>query len=177
MDVSIDQARQQEAAAHVQGVGVAVGGAEGFVIAARRDAAAANQQAAIFLMDERALVGERITRRVEEGRAQQFAPGWRTHWRAAPVASMALASWGARARRTAKKTRSGVAGLASATGRFSPGAPNAAIASRMASRTEIASINGGSPTALHPITTEGSAARSRKFTSKISGTSDHDGSL
>ncbi len=70
----------------------------------------------------------------------------------------------ARARSTAKKTRSGVAGLSSVT---RPPSPNAAMASRIASRTEIASISGGSPTALLPKTTPGSAARSRKSTSKI----------
>ena len=39
----------------------------------------------------------------------------------------------------------------------------------MASRTEMASISGGSPTALLPKTTPGSVARSRKLTSKTSG--------
>ena len=45
--------------------------------------------------------------------------------------------------------------------------PNAATASRIASRTEIASISGGSPTALLPQTTSGSAARFRKSTLKL----------
>mgnify|MGYP003693908703 CR=1 FL=1 len=42
--------------------------------------------------------------------------------------------------------------------------PNDATASRMASRTESAIINGGSPTALLPQTTPGSEARVRKST-------------
>ena len=61
----------------------------------------------------------------------------------------------------AKNTRSGVAGLSNVTaGRLmavTPGwdslalpSANAATASRKASRTEIASINGGSPTAFEP---------------------------
>ena len=41
--------------------------------------------------------------------------------------------------------------------------PNAATASRSASRTEIASISGGSPTALLPMTTPGCVARGRKL--------------
>ncbi len=48
----------------------------------------------------------------------------------------------------AQNTASGVAGEASST--LVPGDPNAATASRNASRTEKASINGGSPTALEP---------------------------
>ena len=46
-------------------------------------------------------------------------------------------------------------------------APNAATAARSASRTLIASISGGSPTALLPWTTPGSAARSRKRDAQI----------
>src|SRR4051812_3825074 len=46
----------------------------------------------------------------------------------------------ARARLTAKNTRSGVAGLSNVTG---PPLPNAATAARIASRTDMASINGG----------------------------------
>ena len=48
----------------------------------------------------------------------------------------------------AMKIASGVAGDGIPT--CPPGSPKAAIASRIASRTEIASINGGSPTALLP---------------------------
>jgi hypothetical protein len=51
------------------------------------------------------------------------------------------------------------------------------MASRIASRTEMASISGGSPTALLPKTTPGSEARSRNATRKSSGISDQDGSL
>src|SRR5258707_9817100 len=76
--------------------------------------------------------------------------------------------------RIAKKIFSVVAGTGRHTG---PPPPNAATASRMASRTEIASISGGSPTALLPNTTSGSAARSRKSTWKTAGNSDHDGNL
>ena len=54
----------------------------------------------------------------------------------------------ARARSTAQKTASGVAGEASST--LAPAGPNAATASRSASRTAKASISGGSPTALEP---------------------------
>ena len=80
----------------------------------------------------------------------------------------------ARADATAKKICSGVAGLSKVT--------RSAVAERgdgvaIASRTEMASINGGSPTALLPNTTPGSVARARKSTLKISGISDHDGSL
>ena len=49
---------------------------------------------------------------------------------------------------TDMKIASPVAGEASET--MPPGAPKAATASRMASRTEMASIKGGSPTALLP---------------------------
>src|SRR5262245_37202659 len=78
------------------------------------------------------------------------------------------------ARCTAQKTRSGVAGLSRAIG---PEAPKAAIASRIASRTDIASIKGGSPTALLPKTTPGSLARDRNETRKSAGISDQEGSL
>src|SRR5699024_2298861 len=54
----------------------------------------------------------------------------------------------ARAAATAQYTASGVAGLASRTSR--PSAPKAATGARNASRTENASISGGSPTALEP---------------------------
>ncbi len=53
-----------------------------------------------------------------------------------------------RARSSAQKTASGVAGDASST--LVPGGPNAAAASRSASRTASASISGGSPTAFDP---------------------------
>ena len=53
-----------------------------------------------------------------------------------------------RARSTAQKTASGVAGDGRST--LVPSAPNAAAASRSASRTQKASIRGGSPTALEP---------------------------
>src|SRR6185369_12067376 len=79
-----------------------------------------------------------------------------------------------RTRWTAKNTRSGVAGLSKVTRSSSP---NAATASRSASRTEIASISGGSPMALLPPIVPGCAAPERNSTSKRSGTSDHDGSL
>ena len=49
---------------------------------------------------------------------------------------------------TAQKTASGVAGEARSTAM--PGGPNAAAAWRRASRTEMASMSGGSPTALDP---------------------------
>ena len=53
-----------------------------------------------------------------------------------------------RARSSAQYTASGVAGEASST--EVPSGPNAAHAARSASRTENASISGGSPTALEP---------------------------
>src|SRR5881396_958749 len=80
----------------------------------------------------------------------------------------------ARAACTAKKTRSGVAGLSKVTARPFP---NAETASRIASRTEIAIISGGSPTALLPNTTSGSRACSSSSTWNSSGSSDQEGSL
>ena len=53
-----------------------------------------------------------------------------------------------RTRSAAQKTASGVAGEASST--LAPAGPNAATASRRASRTANASISGGSPTAFEP---------------------------
>ena len=86
--------------------------------------------------------------------------------------------WVLRTRRTAKKMRSGVAGLSNDTtsgaGRV---AANAATAARSASRTENASISGGSPTALLPMMTPGWVARWSTSTLNTSGISDHDGSL
>jgi hypothetical protein len=57
-----------------------------------------------------------------------------------------------RRRSTAKNTRSGVAGLSNlTTGRAElPADAKAPTASRSASRTEIASMSGGSPIALLP---------------------------
>ena len=100
-------------------------------------------------------VAEGIARRVEESGPQNLHG--LTTARLRPCDARARARRGRAA--MAQKTRSGVAGLSSRT---RPPAPNAAMASRMASRTEMASISGGSPTALLPQTTPGSAARSRK---------------
>ena len=65
-----------------------------------------------------------------------------------PAATAARCSDERRRCSIAIKIASGVAGDGSAI--CPPGSPKAATASRMASRTEIASINGGSPTALLP---------------------------
>ena len=68
----------------------------------------------------------------------------------------------------AKKTCSGVAGLESLT---SASSPKAATASRMASRTEIASISGGSPTALLRYTLRTLSLLSNVSTLNSAGTS------
>src|ERR1700678_4072640 len=161
MSVCVDESKQKKTAAQIHGRYVRMRLANSRVVTARGDASIANQQAAIGVAFERARISKGIARRVKQGRAQQFAP-WRGNHRMAPT-ELASASRSARARCTAKNTRSGVAGLSSKTG---PPAPNAAIASRIASRTEMASIRGGSPTALLPYMVPPSAARSRKLTSK-----------
>src|SRR5690606_8303900 len=66
----------------------------------------------------------------------------------APFCGAVRAAAAARASSTAQKTASGVAGLASS--RTWSGGPNAWAARRSASRTEKASMSGGSPTALEP---------------------------
>ena len=172
MRVRVDEAGQKKAAAQIHGRNTRMRVAKTRIIAARGHAAIADQQTAVGVAFQRVRFPKWIARRMKQGRAQQFAP-WRGVHRVAPT-ELTGDSRSARARSTAKNTRSGVAGLASITG---PPAPNAAIASRMASRTEIASISGGSPTALLPKIVPGSGARSRKLTSKTSGTSLHDGSL
>ena len=106
-------------------------------VAARDDAAVANEQPAVFVARERAGRRETDWRRVKERRPQELARR----------SSERRDARRARAR-TAKNTRSGVAGLSKVT-TVAP-SPNAATASRSASRTEIASISGGSPTALLP---------------------------
>src|SRR6185369_12146347 len=86
-----------------------------------------------------------------------------------------------RARSMAQKTASGVAGRASVTSAGPAAAPapvaKAATASRSASRTLIASIKGGSPTALLPWTTPGSRARASSVTRRSGGHSPRLGSL
>src|SRR5436309_12689762 len=78
-----------------------------------------------------------------------------------PATDSSATGWRTRMARTAQKTRSGVAGLSSVT---TPPFPKAAMASRRASRAEMASMRGGSPTALLPKTTPGSAERVRNST-------------
>ena len=80
----------------------------------------------------------------------------------------------ARCRSIAQNTASGVDGDESST---QPPLPKAATAARSASRTLIASMNGGSPTALLPWTTPGSAARSSSLTLNTDGHSWSVGSL
>ena len=58
-----------------------------------------------------------------------------------------------------------------------PTGPNAAAACRSASRTEKASISGGSPTALDPYTAPSSVAFLSRVTLKTSGISEKLGSL
>ena len=74
----------------------------------------------------------------------------------------------------AQNTASGVAGEASST---MPPWPNAATAARNASRTLMASMSGGSPTALLPWITPGSRARVSRATSKHRGAFASVGSL
>lgn len=75
----------------------------------------------------------------------------------------------------AQKTASGVAGAASST--LTPAGPNDAAAWRSASRTQKASISGGSPTALDPYTAPSSVAFSISVTLNSSGISEKLGSL
>ena len=133
------------------------------VVATRDDAAFVDQQAAVLMTDERPAIADvemqRIVGRVENGCAEQL------HYLSARTPHPAHGEENALGRRRAverqrprrRRTR--------------------AIASRSASRTENASINGGSPTALLPITTSGCVARSSISTLNTSGTSDHEGSL
>ena len=68
-----------------------------------------------------------------------------------------------------------MAGLARLT--LVPAGPNAAAAWRSASRTENASISGGSPTALEPYTAPASVASRSSVTLNASGISEKLGSL
>src|SRR5580658_10042784 len=108
------------------------------------------------------------------GSPTYFSAQSKTHPRTTPSTSADTAPDSARAFCTAQNIRSGVNGLSSVT---TPPFPKAEMASRIASRTEMASITDGSPTALLPKITPGSAARSRNATSNDSGSSGHDGSL
>src|SRR5207237_4147030 len=114
--------------------------------AARGDAALAQQDSAIQICFQ-GILAKRVARCVNDGRSQN-GHGSRTGLLACPGQARTPVL-------LAKNTRSGVAGLSSFTG-----PPNASIAFRSASRTEIASMSGGSPTALLPSTTSGSLARS-----------------
>jgi hypothetical protein len=58
-----------------------------------------------------------------------------------------------------------------------PGGPNAAAACRSASRTENASMSGGSPTAFEPYTAPSSVAFRSRVTLNASGISEKLGSL
>src|SRR4029450_10070012 len=74
-----------------------------------------------------------------------------------------------------KSPASGVGGQPRST--LVPAGPNAAAACRSASRTEKASISGGSPTALAPYTAPSSVAFLNSVTLKTSGISEKLGSL
>src|SRR6516162_661096 len=174
MDVCIHETRQQEAAAKIARPYSGVGSSQSHIISTGCDAPIFDQQTTIGERFERVLVPERISRSMEDRRTQQFGGGVFCHARAAPRGCSIRDTGPARARSTAQKTLSGVSGLSTAT---TPPPPNAAIASRKASRTEMPSINGGSPTALLPRITDGSVARSRKLTSNTSGISDQEGTL
>src|SRR5699024_449801 len=87
----------------------------------------------------------------------------------------AVPSWWPRAVSIAQNTASGVAGEARSI--LVPGDPHAAAASRSASRTEKASRNGGSPTALDPYIAPSSCALSRRATLNSPGASEKLGIL
>src|SRR5574343_760949 len=72
-------------------------------------------------------------------------------------------------RPSARSTASGVAGALSA-GRL-PGGKAAAMASRSAKNTDIANMNGGSPTALERCTVSSALALSNRRTEKCAGMS------
>ena len=139
--VRVDEARKDEPAAPVDRDGAWIRVANVRRIAACDDAAVVDQKPAVFMTIS--------ARRSPMSRLKRIRPGCERWLRGR--APLLRAPGGARWR-TAKKTRSGVAGLSNVNGRPSP---NAAMASRSASRTENASISGGSPTALLPITTPG----------------------
>src|SRR5678815_2037165 len=124
-----------------------MGGANRLKLARCGDAALTDQQSAVRMGHQGTILEEWIAGRMEQGRPQQLARFGRSHCGITSLRSL-LAAFAERACCTAKNTRSGVAGLEKVSG---PPSPKAATASRMASRTEIASIKGGSPTALLPI--------------------------
>src|SRR5687768_17312350 len=161
MHMRVNESRNDESAAPVDSDGAGIRVPNSRVLATREHAPVADQQTAVFVAHHRARITDverkRIVRCVKNGGAEKL------HYLSASR----------RTCRMAKNTRSGVAGLSNANGSPSPNAP---IASRSASRTENASISGGSPTALLPITTSGWRAASIS-TLNVSGTSDHDGSL
>ncbi len=121
MHVSVHESRNDEPAAPIDRVGAWIGVANADVLAARDDAALVDQQSTILMTDERPAIADvemqRILWRVKNGGAKEL------HY-----LSARRRTW-----RTAKKMRSGVAGLSNVNG--SP-SPNAAMASRKASRTE-----------------------------------------
>src|SRR5580765_2289310 len=163
VDVRVHEPWQHDAVTPIDDRGAGIHASYVVKAAARDDASVTHEQSPISVDLEGAVLAKGIGAGVEQSGAKELRSA--AHRRAVRSA---------RTRRTAKNTRSGVAGLSNVT--TSP-APNAAIASRSASRTEMASISGGSPTALLPNTTAGWAAPWRKLTRKSSGISDQDGSL
>ena len=122
MHVRVNEARQDKAPAPVERGRLGMRVPELGVVAACGDAPVVDEQPAVLMADEGSCVMERIGGRVKQGSSDELGAGHRN------------AACSARACRTAKNTRSGVAGLGKET-------------SRIVSRTEMASINGGSPTA------------------------------
>ena len=105
---------------------------------ARDDPPVANQQSSVGFAAQRVAFAKGVGGRVKERGSKELRAAHRSATRSV------------RTRRTAKKMRSGVAGLSKVT--TSPW-PKAATASRSASRTEMANMSGGSPIALLPKTT------------------------
>ena len=162
MHVDVHESGKDESAAPIDRLGAWMSVANHRVVAAGSHATLVYQKPAVLMTRQRSAIADvemqRILWRVKNARAKKL------HY-----LSARRRTW-----RTAKKTRSGVAGLSNVKG---PPSPNAAMAARNPSRTENASISGGSPTALLPMTTPGWVACSSISTLKISGTSDHEGSL
>src|SRR5437868_5439783 len=73
MNVRVDESRQQESAAKIDGSGLRMRGAKRKIVTAVRNRSIADQQAAIHMALERAPHPERIARRMKDGRAQQLA--------------------------------------------------------------------------------------------------------
>src|SRR5258706_7329734 len=162
MDVRVNEARHEKATAPIGDQCLRMRGTDAIKFVAGQDPAISYHQSAVLM------AGQTACWCVEDRGAKQLSSPGTDHSgtarlksrptlrRSASLRPTASCRADARARRTAKKIRSGVAGLSKETASLPP---NAATPAPSASRTQKAPISGGPPGALLPQNPTGRGAR------------------